>query len=55
MISQYKTIVITRPKQGLFVHKIIQGKHRTGAQLLSRYMVLVNKLNITIPKGMMIL
>jgi hypothetical protein len=55
MNSQYKAIVITRPKQGLWIHKTIQGKHRTGTGLLNRYMQLVNKWNISIPENMMIL
>lgn len=55
MNSQYKAIVITRPKQGHIINKVIYGKGRTGGQLFDRYLTLVNKLNITIPKGMMIL
>ena len=53
--KRHNTITITRPKQGHIINKVIYGKFRTGAQLLDRYMRLVDKLDIVIPKGMMIL
>ena len=55
MDRQTNTIKITRPKQGHIINKVIYGKFRTGAQLFDRYLILVDKLNIVIPKGMMIL
>jgi hypothetical protein len=53
--KQHNTIAITRPKQGHIINKVIYGKVRTGGQLLDRYMSLVDKLDIVIPKNMMIL
>jgi hypothetical protein len=55
MNRQADNIKITRPKQGHIINKVIYGKYRTGSQLLDRYLTLVNKLNIVIPKGMMII
>lgn len=55
MNKQHNTIAITRPKQGHIINKVIYGRIHTGAQLLSRYMALVNKRNIAIPENMMIL
>ena len=55
MDRQTNIIKITRPKQGHIITKIIYGKVHSGAQLFDRYLILVDKLNIVIPKGMMIL
>jgi len=55
MDKQTNIIKITRPKQGHIINKVIYGKVKTGAQLFDRYLTLVNKFNIVIPKGMMIL
>ena len=55
MDRQTNIIKITRPKQGHIINKVIYGKHSTGAQLFDRYLGLVNRFNIVIPKGMMII
>jgi len=55
MDRQTNIIKITRLKQGHIITKIIYGKAKTGAQLFDRYLILVDKLNIVIPKGMMII
>jgi len=55
MDKQLNTIKITRQKQGHIINKVIQGKYRTGSQLLDRYMCLANKFNISISDKMMIL